>query len=31
MNAKIFAFVICGEVMIYLLLCNLRDCTFDPF
>ena len=28
MNAKISAFVICGETIIYLLLYNLHDCTF---
>ena len=28
MNAKIFLFVIYVEVIIYLLLCNLHDCTF---
>ena len=28
MNAKILVFVICGEVIIYLLLDNLRDYTF---
>ena len=29
MNAKISAFVICVEVIIYLLLYNLDDCTFN--
>ena len=29
MNAKISVFVICVEAIIYLLLYNLRDCTFD--
>ena len=29
MNAKISAFVICVEVIIYLLLDNLHDCTFN--
>ena len=28
MNAKISAFVICVEAIIYLLLYNLHDCTF---
>ena len=28
MNANISFFVICGEAIIYLLLCNLHDCTF---
>ena len=28
MNAKISVFVICVEAIIYLLLYNLRDCTF---
>ena len=28
MNAKISVFVICVEAIIYLLLCNLHDCTF---
>ena len=28
MNAKISVFVICVEVIIYLLLYNLHDCTF---
>ena len=28
MNAKISGFVICVEVIIYLLLGNLHDCTF---
>ena len=28
MNAKIYVFVICGEAIIYLLLCSLHDCTF---
>ena len=27
MNAKIFVFVICVEIIIYLLLYNLHDCT----
>ena len=31
MNAKISVFVICAEVMIYLLLYNLHDCTFKRF
>ena len=31
MNAKISVFVICVEVIIYLLLYNLHDCTFNPF
>ena len=30
MNAKIFVFVICVEAIIYLLLYNLHDCTFNP-
>ena len=29
MNAKISVFVICVEVIIYLLLHNLHDCTFN--
>ena len=29
MNAKISVFVICVEVIIYLLLYNLHDCTFN--
>ena len=29
MNAKIYVFVICVEAIIYLLLCNLHDCTFN--
>ena len=29
MNAKISVFVICVEVIIYLLLDNLHDCTFN--
>ena len=29
MNAKISVFVICGEAIIYLMLYNLRDCTFN--
>ena len=29
MNAKILVFVICVEVIIYLLLHNLHDCTFN--
>ena len=29
MNAKISVFVICGEAIIYLLLCNLHDFTFN--
>ena len=28
MNAKIYVFVICVKAIIYLLLCNLHDCTF---
>ena len=28
MNAKMSVFVICIEVIIYLLLCDLHDCTF---
>ena len=28
MNAKTSMFVICVEAIIYLLLCNLHDCTF---
>ena len=28
MNVKISVFVICVEAIIYLLLCNLHDCTF---
>ena len=31
MNAKISLFVICVEVIIYLLLCNLHDCTFNGY
>ena len=31
MNAKISVFVICVEAIIYLLLHNLRDCTFNDF
>ena len=31
MNAKISGFVICFEAIIYLLLYNLHDCTFNPF
>ena len=30
MNAKISAFAICVETIIYLLLYNLHDCTFQP-
>ena len=30
-NAKISVFVICVEVIIYLLLCNLHDFTFNYF
>ena len=30
MNAKISLFVVCIEAIIYLLLYNLRDCTFKP-
>ena len=29
MNAKILVFVICIEAIIYLLLYNLHDCTFN--
>ena len=29
MNAKILVFVICVEAIIYLLLYNLHDCTFN--
>ena len=29
MNAKISAFVICVEAIVYLLLNNLHDCTFN--
>ena len=29
MNAKISVFVICVEAIIYLLLYNLHDCTFN--
>ena len=29
MNAKISVFVICVEVIVYLSLCNLHDCTFN--
>ena len=29
MNAKISVFFICVEVIIYLLLYNLHDCTFE--
>ena len=29
MNVKISVFVICVEAIIYLLLYNLRDCTFN--
>ena len=29
MDAKISVFVICVEVIIYLLLYNLHDCTFN--
>ena len=29
MNAKVSAFVICVEAIIYLLLYNLHDCTFN--
>ena len=29
MNAKTSAFVICVEAIIYLLLYNLHDCTFN--
>ena len=29
MNAKISVFVICAEAIIYLLLYNLHDCTFN--
>ena len=28
MNAKILVFVVCVEAIIYLLLCNLHNCTF---
>ena len=28
MNTKISLFVICVKAIIYLLLCNLHDCTF---
>ena len=31
MNAKFSVFVICVEAIIYLLLYNLRDCTFKHF
>ena len=31
MNAKISVFVICVEAIIYLLLYNLHDCTFNFF
>ena len=31
MNAKIFVFVTCVEVIKYLLLCNLHDCTFNIY
>ena len=31
MNAKIAVFVICVEVIIYLLLCDMHDCTFKCF
>ena len=29
MNAKISVFLICVEEIMYLLLCNLYDCTFN--
>ena len=29
MNAKISVFLTCGEGIIYFLLCNLRDCTYN--
>ena len=29
MNAKISVFVVCVEVIMYLLLYNLHDCTYD--
>ena len=29
MNAKISVFVICAEAIIYLLLYNMYDCTFN--
>ena len=31
MNAKISMFVICVEAIMYLLLYNLDDCTFNSF
>ena len=31
MNAKISVFFICVEAIIYLLLCNLHDCTLHIF
>ena len=31
MNAKILVFVICAEVIVYLLLDNLHDCTFNIY
>ena len=31
MNAKISVFVICVEAIIYLLLYNLHDCTFNSY
>ena len=31
MNATISVFVICVEAIIYWLLCNLHDCTFNVF
>ena len=30
MNAKVSVFVICVEAIIYFLLYNLHDCTFNP-
>ena len=30
MNAKISVSVICVEAIMYLLLCNLHDCAFNP-
>ena len=30
MNAKISVFVICVEAIMYLLLYNMHDCTFNP-
>ena len=29
MNVKTLVFVICVKAVIYLLLCNLHDCTFN--